>query len=112
MHYEDNSRKQLVIHYTMKFDKQVDDFIANVQMLAEKHGYVLENNINLAQDPIDAKVAGRLQLFEDMEIDSNMYAVLAGDTFLIRKEVRGIARGAASAEQNTLPLPPPPLALS
>ena len=104
MHYEDNSRKQLVIHYTMKFDKQVDDFIANVQMLAEKHGYVLENNINLAQDPIDAKVAGRLQLFEDMEIDSDTYAVLAGDTFLIREEVRGIAH---AAEQNTHPLPPP-----
>ena len=90
MHYDTNARKQLVLDYTMKYNKQVEEFIAVVKQVSKKNGYTVENKIDLESDPIDPKVAGDIELFEDVNIEDKNWAVLAGDTYLVRKQVCSI----------------------
>ena len=90
MHYDTNSRKKLVLDYTMKYNKQVEEFIAVVEDVSKKIGCTVDNKINLQSDPIDPAVAGDIELFEDVNIDDRNWAVLAGDTYLIRKQVRSM----------------------
>ena len=74
----------------MKYKKQVDEFIGIAETIANKKGYTLENKVDLVKDPIDPAVAGDIELFEDVNIDDQSWAVLAGDTYLIRKQVFSI----------------------
>ena len=74
----------------MKYNRQVEEFIEVVQDLAKRKGYTVENQIDLQTDPIDPQVMGDIELFLDVHIDDKLWAVLAGDTYLIRKKVRCI----------------------
>ena len=74
----------------MKYNQQVEEFIDIVEDLAKRKGYTVENKIDLQSDPIDPAVMGDIELFEDVHIDDKLRAVLAGDTYLIRKQVRCI----------------------